>query len=77
MFNFIRDMLIGWIVFTPEGKKVANNVVALAYKNIKKNVVKSKQYQEIVGLKDIFMKEESEEKNDTYRFTKHDTRTKD
>ena len=64
MFSFLRDMFIGWIVFTQDGKKVANKAVTYVYKNIKKNVMKSQQYKEIVGLKDIFVKD-SEEENES------------
>lgn len=61
MFVFIRDMLIGWILFTQDGKKVANKVVSYAYKNIKKNVVNSSQYKELASITDIFIKEENNE----------------
>jgi hypothetical protein len=63
MFVFIRDMLIGWIVFTQDGKKVANKMVSYVYKNIKKNITNSSQFKELVDLKDIFIKEEKDEPN--------------
>lgn len=35
MKAFIRDMIIGWILYTESGKKVANKIVNYAYKQIK------------------------------------------
>jgi hypothetical protein len=75
MFSFLRDMFIGWIVFTQDGKKVANKVVTYVYKNIKKNVKNSQQYKEIVGLKDIFVKD-SEVEDESNRNTKFNNRPK-
>lgn len=68
MFSFLRDMLIGWIVFTPDGKKVANKMVSYVYKNIKKNVTNSSQFKELVDFKDIFIKEEKHEPNKHQHF---------
>lgn len=76
MFVFLRDMVIGWVIFTPEGKKVANNVMSFAYKKIKKNISNSKQYKEIIGLKDIFINNESEEVDEPIRYNKINHRPK-
>lgn len=38
MLKFIRDMLIGWIIYTDSGKQTANKIVNYAYTQIKKNI---------------------------------------
>jgi hypothetical protein len=38
MINFIRDMIIGWIIYTESGKKTANSIVNYAYKQIKSSI---------------------------------------
>lgn len=58
MFRFIGDMVIGWIVFTDSGKQVANNIVNKAFNNIKKNIIKNSQLNELLSLKDIFINNE-------------------
>lgn len=75
MFSFLRDMVIGWVLFTQDGKKVANKAVTYVYKNIKKNVTNSQQYKEIVGLKDIFVKD-GEVEDESNRNTKFNNRPK-
>lgn len=60
MMTFIRDMIIGWIVYTDSGKKMANKIVGKTYNTLKNNVMKSPQFKEIVSLKDIFIKDEDE-----------------
>lgn len=60
MLTFIRDMVIGWIVYTDSGKKMANKIVGKTYDTIKNNVLKSPQFKEIVSLKDIFIKDNNE-----------------
>ena len=42
--QFLIDMLIGWIIYTPEGKKTANKIIIEANKMIEntvKNVIKN------------------------------------
>ena len=58
MFRFLGDMVIGWIVFTDSGKQVANNIVNKAFNNIKKNIIKNSQLNELLSLKDIFINNE-------------------
>jgi len=55
MFGFLRDMLIGWIIFTPEGKDVANKVFTKTYNQLKKNIVKSEQFKEIINIKNVIL----------------------
>lgn len=58
MLRFFGDLFIGWVVFTPEGKKVVNKLIDTAFTTVKDNIVKSTQLQEIFSLKDIFTKDE-------------------
>lgn len=74
MKKFLGDMFIGWILFTDSGKKAANKVVNIAYKQVKKNVLKSSQFQEILALKDIFLNVDGDEDENG---EKSNDRTKD
>lgn len=38
--QFLIDMLIGWIIYTPEGKKTANKIIIEANKMIENAVKK-------------------------------------
>ena len=38
MKAFIRDMLIGWILYTESGKRFANKVVNYTYKQVKESL---------------------------------------
>lgn len=38
MMTFIRDMIIGWIIYTENGKKIANQLVNKTYKMINKTI---------------------------------------
>lgn len=49
MFNFIRDMVIGWIIYTDAGKKVANKIVTYTYQQVKSNIMQSSQIKNIVN----------------------------
>lgn len=62
MKTFIRDMIIGWVLYTDSGKKVANKIVTIVVKQVATSVSNSSQFKELVSLKDIFTK--GEEKND-------------
>lgn len=39
MKTFLRDMFIGWIIYTDSGKKVANKIVNYCFKYAKNNVL--------------------------------------
>jgi hypothetical protein len=72
MIRFIGDMIIGWIVFTPSGKKVANKLVNKAFNTIKKNVMNNSDLKELMSIKDIFINEESnDEKPNSNNRTKN------
>lgn len=75
MFTFIRDMVLGWIIFTSEGKQLANKIVTKTFNHIKKNTLKSNEFKELMTIKDVFIKNDNEVKYDKHN--KHDDRTKD
>lgn len=60
MLRFVGDMLIGWIVYTDSGKKMANKIVNKVINNVKKNIIDSPQFKEIASLKDIFNQDEDD-----------------
>lgn len=60
MLRFIGDMIIGWVIYTESGKKMANKLVGKTIKHITNNVMKSPQFKEIASLKDIFIKDEDD-----------------
>lgn len=75
MFTFIRDMFLGWIIFTSEGKQLANTIVSKTFNHIKKNTLKSNEIKELMSIKDVFIKNnDNEVKYDKHN--KHDNRTK-
>lgn len=57
MFRFIGDMLIGWVLFTDTGKKTINKLVGYTYKKVKKNLINSPQFKEIMSLNEVFTKD--------------------
>lgn len=72
MKRFLGDMLIGWIIFTPSGKKMANKIVNKAFNSIKKNVMNNSDFKELMSIKDIFINEESnDEQPDSNNRTKN------
>lgn len=52
MKTFLRDMFIGWIIYTDSGKKVANKIVNYAYNQIKANILSSSEITEQKPKKD-------------------------
>lgn len=52
MKTFLRDMFIGWIIYTDSGKKVANKIVNYAYNQIKANILSSSETIEQKPKKD-------------------------
>lgn len=72
MIRLLGDLLIGWIIFTPEGKNVANKIVGTAFNTVKNNITNSSQLKEIFSMKDIFIKGNT---NDTATI-QQDNRTK-
>lgn len=52
MKTFLRDMFIGWIIYTDSGKKVANKIVNYAYNQIKENILSSSEIIEQKPKKD-------------------------
>lgn len=52
MKTFLRDMFIGWIIYTDSGKKVANKIVNYAYNQIKANILSSSEIIEQKPKKD-------------------------
>lgn len=72
MIRFIGDMIIGWIVFTPSGKKVANKLVNKAFNTVKRNLMNNSDLKELMSIKDIFINEESnDEKPNSNNRTKN------
>lgn len=72
MIRFLGDMFIGWIIFTPSGKKMANKIVSKAFNTVKKNVMSNSDLKELMSLQDIFIKEESNDtKSDSNNRTKN------
>lgn len=69
MFRFFGDLFIGWIIFTDTGKKTINKVMNKAFNQVKSNITKSKQFSEILSLKEIFDNGEEDD-------TKSNNRTK-
>lgn len=63
MMRLLGDLLIGWILFTSEGKNVANKIVGTAFNTVKNNIAHSSQLKEIFSMKDIFIKGEDNEPN--------------
>ena len=55
MMRFLGDMLIGWIIFTPSGKKMANKIVNNAFNTMKKSLLNNPNVKEILSFQDIFM----------------------
>ena len=66
MLRSVGDMLIGWIVYTDSGKKMANKIVNKVITNVKKNIMNNPQLKEMASLKDIFKQDEDNkgEQND-------------
>lgn len=60
MMRFIGDMLIGWVIYTESGKKMANKLVGTTIKYVTNNVMKSDQLKEIMSIKDIFIKDKDD-----------------
>lgn len=71
MIRFIGDMLIGWIVFTPSGKKVANKIVNNAFNSVKKNLLNNSAVKEVLSFQDIFMNEDDNEQSNSNNRTKN------
>ena len=61
MLKFLGHMFIGWIVYTDSGKQAINKLVSKAFNHIKSNALKSSELQELMSLKDIFIKDEKDE----------------
>jgi len=59
MLRFIGHMFIGWIIYTDSGKQTINKLVSKAFNHVKTNALKSSELQELMSLKDIFMKDEN------------------
>lgn len=64
MLRFMRDMAIGWIVYTKSGRQTADKIVKRVCKNVKKRMAKSQQFQEIKSLADIFLKDDDDERDE-------------
>ena len=71
MIKFIGDMLIGWIIFTPTGKKVANNIVNMAFNRVKSNLMSNSDFKELMSLADVVMNGKS---NDSKSSTDNGTK---
>lgn len=41
MIRLLGDLFIGWIIFTPEGKKTANKIVNTVFNTAKNNIINS------------------------------------
>lgn len=55
MMRFLGDMLIGWIIFTPSGKQMANKIVNKAFNTVKKNMLNNPNVKDLMSFQDIFM----------------------
>ena len=53
--RFLGDMLIGWIIFTPSGKQMANKIVNKAFNTVKKNMLNNPNVKDLMSFQDIFM----------------------
>lgn len=45
MKAFLRDMIIGWILYTESGKKFANKIVNYTYKQVKESLESNDKQQ--------------------------------
>lgn len=55
MIRFLGDMVIGWIIYTDSGKKMANMVMNTAINKIKSNVSKTLNNKDFKALKDSIL----------------------
>ena len=66
MMRFLGDMLIGWIIFTPSGKKMANKIVNNAFNTMKKSLLNNPNVKEILSFQDIFMNGNDDNNESTF-----------
>ena len=66
MMRFLGDMLIGWIIFTPSGKKMANKIVNNAFNTMKKSLLNNPNVKEILSFQDIFMNGNDDDNESTF-----------
>lgn len=71
MLRFIGDMVIGWIIFTDDGKKFANKIVSKTVNTAKTNLVKNLPLKDLPIISELLTDGENNDKPKSNNGTKN------
>ena len=71
MLRFIGDMVIGWVIFTDDGKKFANKIVNKTINTAKNNIMKQLPIQNLPIISEILKDNDNDDKSNINNGTKN------